>query len=229
MRLPQPSNVVVALGAGSLLGVLLTLALVTDSGRSIVSATMSGDGRRLRDLLLGLGLAGAIILLAVILSHAIVPFPMELVTGAAGFVYGFELALPVVLAFWLSSALLSYWLAERLGRPLARRLIGSERLARGEQLVARGGAGALLSVRLIPLVPFNAICYAAGIARVPLLRYTWTTLAGMAPLTILVTYLGSRLEAPRFDDPRLLGAIAGLIALVLGGQMLMRRIGRGDG
>ncbi len=62
----------------------------------------------------------------------------------------------------------------------------------------RGGAATLLSLRLIPLIPYNAICYAAGVTRVPLARYSWTTVVGIIPLTCLVTYLGSRLESPDF-------------------------------
>jgi uncharacterized membrane protein YdjX (TVP38/TMEM64 family) len=203
---------------------VVVLASATTSGRHIVSATLDGDSRELRRLLLDLGVVGVLALLALVLSHAIVPFPSELVSGAAGFVYGFWLALPMMLVMWLASALLAYWLAERFGRPLARRLVGAERLERGERFVSRGGAAPLLSLRLIPLIPFNAVCYAAGITRVPLGRYSWTTVVGIAPLTILVTYLGSRLKSPNFSDWRVWALIVAFIAIVIGGQVLERRV-----
>jgi uncharacterized membrane protein YdjX (TVP38/TMEM64 family) len=129
----------------------------------------------------------------------------------------------MMIVFWLLSALLAYWLAERFGRPLARRLIGKDRLARAEKLVDRGGAGVLLSLRVIPLIPFNAICYAAGITRVPLGRYAWTTVVGILPLTVLVTYLGSRLRSPDFTDPRIWLLIVVIVGTVIAGSRFRRR------
>src|SRR3954449_8892890 len=162
------SRHLVTVTAVGMVALVVVLAAATETGRHIVDATAGGDSRELRRSLRALGVGGVLVLLAVVLSHAIVPFPTELVTGAAGFVYGFWLAVPMLLVFWLLSALLAYWLAERFGRPLARRVVGADRLSRAEDIVERGGAGALLSMRVIPLIPYNAICYAAGITRVPL-------------------------------------------------------------
>jgi uncharacterized membrane protein YdjX (TVP38/TMEM64 family) len=210
-----------ALGA---VAVVILLASATSTGRSIVDAIVNGDSRELRRQLLDLGVGGVVVLLTVCLSHAIVPFPTELVTAAAGFVYGFWLAVPLLLVCWLASALLAYWLAERFGRPLARRLVGARRLERAEELMDRGGAATLLALRLIPLIPYNAICYAAGITRVPLFRYAWTTVVGIIPLTVLVAYLGSRLKSPNFEDWRVWVLIAAFIAIVVAGQVIERRL-----
>ena len=207
-----------------LIAAVVVLALATQTGQNIVQATLDGNSRELRRELLALGVGGVLVLLAVILAHAILPFPSELATGTAGFVYGFWAAVPMMLVFWLASALLAYWIAERFGRPLARRLVGERRLRRAEEFVARGGAAPLLSLRLIPLVPYNAVCYAAGITRVPLGRYAWTTVAGITPLTVLVAYLGSRLESPHFDDWRLWLLVVAFIAIVVGGQVVERRL-----
>ncbi|MEA2437734.1 MAG: hypothetical protein QOF65_2290 [Thermoleophilaceae bacterium] len=210
-----------SLGAVAL---VIVLASATSTGRNVVDAIVNGDSRELRRQLLDLGVGGVLVLLTVCLSHAIVPFPTELVTAAAGFVYGFWLAVPLLLVCWLASALLAYWLAERFGRPLARRLVGARRLARAEELMDRGGAATLLSLRLIPLIPYNAICYAAGITRVPLVRYSWTTVVGIIPLTVLVAYLGSRLKSPDFGDWRVWLLIVAFIAIVVAGQVIERRL-----
>jgi uncharacterized membrane protein YdjX (TVP38/TMEM64 family) len=210
-----------SLGAVAL---VIVLASATSTGRNVVDAIFNGDSRELRRQLLDLGVGGVLVLLTVCLSHAILPFPTELVTAAAGFVYGFWLAVPLLLVCWLASALLAYWLAERFGRPLARRLVGARRLARAEELMDRGGAATLLSLRLIPLIPYNAICYAAGITRVPLVRYSWTTVVGIIPLTVLVAYLGSRLKSPDFGDWRVWLLIVAFIAIVVAGQVIERRL-----
>ena len=213
-----------ALGA---VAAMVVLATATGDGRAIVRALVDGDTRTLRTELLDLHVIGVLVLLTLILSHALIPFPTEVVSAAAGFVYGFALALPMLLLFWLLSGLLAFWLAARLGRPLARRVVGERRLAQAEGFVERGGPVPLLSVRLVPFIPFNAICYAAGIVRVPLGRYTWTTLVGIAPLTVLVTYLGSRLEKPDFSDWRIWAAIAAFAAVATAAQVVERRLRRG--
>jgi uncharacterized membrane protein YdjX (TVP38/TMEM64 family) len=213
-----------AVTAVGVVALTLVLAFATSEGRAIVGAVVDGDSRRLRHELLDLHVIGVLVLLLVILSHAILPFPAEIVNGAAGYVYGFTLALPLVLLFWLLSGLLAYWLAERFGRPLARRMVGERRLARGEGWVARAGPVPLLSVRVLPFVPYNAICYAAGIVHVPLRRFAWTTLVGIVPLTTLATYLGSRLEKPDFSDWRIWAAIGAFTALAIAAQLVERRL-----
>ncbi len=217
------SRNLVTVTAVGMVAIVVILAAGTQTGRHIVDATASGDSKELRRSLRALGFGGVLVLLAVILSHAIVPFPTELVSGAAGFVYGFWAAVPILLVFWLLSALLAYWLAERYGRPLARRLVGADRLARAEGVVERGGAGALLSMRVIPLIPYNAICYAAGITRVPLGRYSWTTVVGILPLTVFVAYLGSRLRSPDFTDPRIWALVLVIVGTVIAGSRFRRR------
>ena len=217
------SRHLVTVTAVGMVALVIVLAAATQTGRHIVEATANGDSRELRRSLRALGVGGVLVLLAVCLSHAIVPFPTEIVTGAAGFVYGFWLAVPMLLLFWLLSALLAYWLAERFGRPLARRLVGADRLTRAEDMVERGGAGAMLSLRVIPLIPYNAICYAAGITRVPLGRYSWTTVVGILPLTVFVAYLGSRLESPDFSDPRIWALVILIVVTVIAGSRFRRR------
>jgi uncharacterized membrane protein YdjX (TVP38/TMEM64 family) len=214
----------VAVMALGMVAALIVLAVATPTGHHIFQATIDGNSRQLRRELLGLGAGGVVVLAVVILAHSIVPFPAELATGAAGFMFGFWVAVPMMLAFWLASALLAYWLAERFGRPLARRLVGDRRLSKAEELMARGGAATLLTLRLIPLIPYNAVCYAAGITRVPLGRYAWTTVVGITPLTVLVSYLGSRLQSPNFADWRVWALLLGFVAIVIAAQVMERRL-----
>ena len=61
-----------------------------------------------------------------------------------------------------------------------------------ERLQERGWP-AVLSLRLIPVVPFSAINYAAGASAVRLMPYTLATLAGLLPGTAAVVILGDAL------------------------------------
>ena len=90
--------------------------------------------------------------------------------------------------------------------------------------MARRGVWAVVVCRLIPIVPYNLVSYAAGATRVPLGRFTWTTAVGVAPLTALTALLGQRLQEPRFDDPVLWAIVLGVICLVALARPLGRRL-----
>ena len=66
-------------------------------------------------------------------------------------------------------------------------------------------------MRLIPVIAFNLINYAAGLARVRWWTFTWTTALGIVPLVFLMVAAGDQLKNLPL---RLLGA------LVLGGLLL---------
>ena len=86
----------------TLLGVLAlgALVLLVPPLRDAVTNVITGDAEELGGELRDLGAAGALVLAGLMLVHAVVPFPSELVNAAAGFVYGFWIAFPLVLAGW---------------------------------------------------------------------------------------------------------------------------------
>ena len=151
----------------TLLGVAAFAAVVAlvPPLREGVASVLSGDAGRLRSELRDLGAGGALVLAGLMLVHAVIPFPSELLNAAAGFVYGFWLALPLVLAGWLLSALATYAIGRGAGRPLLLRLVGEERLEEGSRLIERGGRTGLLAARLIPVVPYSLVGYVSGAAR----------------------------------------------------------------
>ena len=99
------------------------------------------------------------------------------------------------MAGWLLSGLISYAIGRSVARPLLDRWLGPARFERTEAMIERGGVTLLIAVRLIPIIPFSIVCYAAGAARVPLWRYLWTTAVGFLPITAIAVYFGTRLKA----------------------------------
>jgi uncharacterized membrane protein YdjX (TVP38/TMEM64 family) len=198
------------------------LLFAIDPIRDAVSAAFQGDLGAMRDELDSLGALAALVLVGIALVHALVPFPAEFPTAAAGFVFGFALGFPLMVFAWTLSCLVAYALARGIGPPLLDRLAGKERMEATDRLIARGGWPILLAGRLIPVVPYNLVSYAAGATRVPLGRFTWTTAVGVAPLTALTALLGQRLQEPRFDDPVLWLILLGVLVLLA----LARPVGR---
>ena len=214
-RLPE-----LAFALGGMLLTAILVALVPDL-RHAFSLALHGDLKGLHQQFDRLGAGGVALLLALILAHAVLLYPTEIVTATAGFVYGFLPGLALVTVGWLASALLAYLLGRALGRPLGHVLFGRRRFAVLERAVARGGASLLLAMRLIPFVPFSLTGYVAGAVHVGLWRFVWTTLLGYLPLTVLVAYLGSQAESLSLGDPRLWIGLAAMVAL-LGAARLVK-------
>jgi uncharacterized membrane protein YdjX (TVP38/TMEM64 family) len=186
--------------------------------REAVGYVLHGDVHALREQLRGLGAWGAVVVVALIIAHAVLFFPAEIVNATAGLVYGFAVALPLVAVSWAVSGVLAYWLGVAAGRPLALRLMGEPRVARAELAIERGGVVALLLARLVPFVPYSLVGYVAGAAGVPLWRFVWTGFVGILPITAAATYLGHSLDNLSASDPLLwvaLGVLAALAALTV--------------
>ena len=97
-----------------------------------------------------------------------------------------------------------------------------DRYASFERAMHRAGAELLLGYRLLPVVPFSFMGYAAGAAGTSLWEFTWTTVVGYLPLTAAVAYLGSRAQSLSLTDPVLWAAVAALVVALFAA----RRIGR---
>jgi uncharacterized membrane protein YdjX (TVP38/TMEM64 family) len=209
------------------LALLAVLVLAVDPLRHAASAAFQGDSAGVRHQLDGLGAWGPLLILALQLLHSFVFYPAEIIDAAAGFAYGFLPALLLVQAGWLASGLLCWVIGRHAARPLLRRLLGAERFERAEAMVERGGTTLLLVVRLVPIVPFSLVSYAAGAARVPVWRFVWTTALGYLPITAISVYLGTRLESFSLTDPLVLAGIGALLALVLVARLLVPRHSQG--
>jgi uncharacterized membrane protein YdjX (TVP38/TMEM64 family) len=209
----------------TLLGIAFLAALVLGIPplRHAAEAAVQGDTAEVRHQIDELGAAGPLLIIALALIHTVVLYPAEIVNAAAGFAYGFFPALAIVTVGWMASAMLCYWVGTRVARPLLDRWFGLERFERFERMIERGGVTLLLALRLIPIVPFSLVCYAAGAARVPLWRFAWTTFVGYMPITALAIYFGTRLEGMRFTDPVVIGSIVALLVLLLVGNWIVRR------
>ena len=107
----------IAVGVGIIAGV--------PDVRHAVSLALQGNFGGLRGYIRGLGVGGLALLMALMLIHALIFYPSEIVTATAGYVYGFLPGLGFVMLGWLVSALLAFVLGRTLGRPLLRTVLGS--------------------------------------------------------------------------------------------------------
>jgi uncharacterized membrane protein YdjX (TVP38/TMEM64 family) len=205
------------------IALLAVLVLAVPALRDAFDAAIQGDTAEVRSQIDSLGAGGPLLILGLALIHSVVFYPAEIVDAAAGFAYGFFPALLLTMCGWLLSGILCFAIGGSVARPLLDRWLGVERFERIEAMIERGGPTLLLAMRLIPILPFSIVSYAAGAARVPFWRFVWTTALGYLPITTISVYFGTRLEGLSLTDPLVIGTAAGLLALLLGGHWAMRR------
>jgi len=198
--------------AGALAAVAWRLS--TDSGTGI-TALSPGDAEK---FLRSWGPWSALGSVALMVLHSFVPLPAEIIAMANGMVFGPWLGVMLTWVGAMLGALLSFALARGLGRPFVRLLVAETRWREIDTL--RVGPGALLLARLVPVISFNLVNYAAGLLGVGWWTFSWTTALGILPLTIATVVLGGRLlAAPLWTW--------GLVALALAALWLLWRRWRG--
>jgi uncharacterized membrane protein YdjX (TVP38/TMEM64 family) len=190
--------------------------------RHSFSLCVRGDFSGLRTYVRSLGAGGLALLVGLMLMHSLVYYPTELVTATTAYIYGWPLGLAIAMAGWLLSGLASYVLGRLFAGPLLRSLLG-RRYADFERAIESGGIGLLLSYRLIPVVPFSFMGYAAGAVGIDVRTFAWTTVVGYLPLTAAVTYLGSRAQSLSLGNPLVWGAVAVLLGLVVAAHHVQKR------
>ena len=212
----------------TLVGVCLlaALAFLVEPLHEAVKAALQGDNAEVRHQIDRLGAGGPLLILALTLLHAVVFYPAEIVDAAAGFAYGFFPALALMTVGWVLSGLICWAVGHRVARPLLDRWFGAERFERVERAIERGGPSLLLAMRLIPILPFSVVSYAAGAARVPAWRFVWTTALGYLPITAIAVYFGTRLEGLSPTDPLVWASALALLALLGIGHWAARRQSR---
>lgn len=191
----------------------------------------------------------------VAIESVIVPIPSELVLPFAGFLVGEGTAIEPLTgqpwSLWLTvlagtigatvGALIAYAIGAWGGRPILERwgrylAISPEDLDRTDAFFARWGTAAAFFGRMIPVIR-SLVSFAAGIGRMPLLRFTVFTFLGSLPWTLLLVFVGSQLGAnweqigavlKRFEYA-ILAVLLGAVLAFIWFRMIKPRRGRPSG
>ncbi len=138
-------------------------------------------------------------------------------TLAGGAIFGVAAGIALTWVGATLGATGAYLLARTLGGDALRRLLG-DRTGSLDRMLGDGAFLTILRLRLIPVVPFNALNFGAGLAGVRLAPYVAATAIGILPGTSVYTYFADSLLAGT-DGARQTAfirvAIAGVLLLAL--------------
>lgn len=141
------------------------------------------------------GMWSAVGSMALMVLHSFVPVPAEVIAVTNGMLFGPFWGVAVTWAGAMLGAVAAFAASRWLGRPVVCRFVPAEHRAAIERWTVRPGS--LLLLRLIPVVSFNLVNFAAGLAGAGWWDFLWTTALGILPLTVLSVVLGARI----FDIP----------------------------
>ena len=156
------------------------------------------------------GVFAPLFFLALSFVRPLILFPITVFYLAAGLAFG---------AFWggvlaLTGALISAWvahfIASRLGVdffPMRWR----SRICAIQHRVEKQGLRNMVFIRFIPLISYDLISYASGLARLKLTNYMLGTFIGIAPRIFAYTYVGANIID--VDDPRFMTAMIILLLI----------------
>ena len=163
--------------------------------------------------ILALGTVGPLIIIGTIaLAIVMSPIPSAPIALVSGAVYGHIWGTVYVLIGSTIGAVAAFLIARLLGYDALKHWIGKNALTNwlGSQ---NSLMGIVFCTRLIPILSFDIVSYAAGFTALSFWRFLIATVAGIAPASFLLAHFGVELSSA--DSSKILYAIVGLGILFL--------------
>lgn len=148
-------------------------------------------------------------------------FPASVVTLAGGALFGAVTGAVLTVAGATVGATAAFVIGRRLSRASVEAIAG-QRLRDLDRRLEHRGFVTVLTLRLVPLVPFNVLNYAAGSTALRARHYVAGTAIGIIPGSIAFAAAGAAAGEP--SSPVFVVAVAGLAILTLGGAVAARRM-----
>lgn len=138
------------------------------------------DVEEVRESIDEAGLVGALLFAVVYGAITLTPAPKAVLSIAAGTLFGFWQAIPLVILGAMIGATIAFVLGRALGRDAVEKYVGA-RIDRVDALLTERGLPAVIAVRLVPVIPFTVINYASGLTGLRRRDYLIGTAIGMLP------------------------------------------------
>lgn len=204
-------------------GAVVRLALLAAVVVGLFAAVALSGGlssHRVSDSLDGLGWAGPLVFILVSSALTVALFPGPLLAGAAGLLFGSAVGTPTAIVAATLGACAAFSISRRFGAEAVDELSGRRVRVVQDAIVARGFL-TVLYARILPLMPFTLVNYAAGLTRVRLLVFAAATAIGCAPRAFAYVALGGSLD--NLGSPEAIVAFGVLVTMALGGMVVAAR------
>ena len=149
--------------------------------------------------------------IALIWADVVLPIPQTAVIAALGVIYGTLLGGLLGSLGMITGGLLGYVLMLTSARRFVQRFAGPQSLDKMESLFDRGGAWAIVLTRSLPYSVPEAMAFLAGLAGMPIRRFTAALTIGSVPTAFAFAAIG----AGWADQPILALAVSYVLPILL--------------
>ena len=129
--------------------------------------------------------------IVLIWADVVLPVPQTAVIAALGIIYGTLLGGLLGSVGLISGGVLGYALMRTSARLFVDRLVGRQSLHKMETLFNRSGAWAIVLTRSLPYSVPEAIVFLAGLARMPMGKFTMALTMGSVPIAFAFAAIGA--------------------------------------
>jgi len=198
---------------------VLLLSVCLLAGMSIVAARcipfgVFQDAPRLRAWILAWGdWAPAAIIALQTIQVLLAPIPGQVVGAVSGYLFGVRLGTLYSILGTTLGSLLSIGLVRVFGRPLVERIVPTDMLARLDAGAQRRGVFFLAVVFLLPFLPDDLACFAAGLTPMPVPALLLVVVLGRLPGLWVSCWLGA--NATGLNTPQWSAVIGASIVLAV--------------
>lgn len=137
--------------------------------------------------------AMAISFLLMILQSVAAPLPAFLITFANASLFGWWQGAILSWTSAMAGAAVCFWIGRVLGRDAVIKLTSKAGLEQVDRFFDKHGAMSILIARLLPVVSFDIVSYAAGLTSMSFWSFFIATGIGQLPATIVYSYVGGML------------------------------------
>ncbi len=169
------------------------------------------------------GLLGPVVFVIAYALLTVALVPGTIPSLAAGALFGPLWGSLLTVVGATAGALAAFEVARRIGRKRIRRMFGP-RVLSADAWVQDKGLGGVIALRLLPVVPFNALNYAFGLSSVRRRDHAVGTAIGIVPGTVAFVALGSSISRP--GSTGFLVSVGAVMALFAASAVRSRRLRR---
>ncbi|MDR3641111.1 MAG: VTT domain-containing protein [Humidesulfovibrio sp.] len=164
------------------------------------------------------------------LQVVVAPIPGQFVGLLGGFVFGFWRGLLLNVVGNAVGSLAAMLLTRVFGERVMRPFVPVHLQERFDATIHRGGLANFFMLFLLPGTPKDAICFMAGVTRLPIWKLMLASTLGRLPGLVVLTFAGAAADADLFTVKLVFGAALALALLVwLFDEEIKERLGKFSG
>jgi uncharacterized membrane protein YdjX (TVP38/TMEM64 family) len=175
---------------GGVSGQRVVVGVVALAAAVVVGLALRGGLPDVRESVRAAGVWAPMLFVLLQGAVTVTPVPRTVFTVAAGVLFGSVTGVLLAVAGTTLAAVVAFFLVRLVGGPLIERHAHLPGWAWLRTRLDRSGLLAMVSLRLIPAVPFSVMNYASAVSGVRFPPYLLGTVVGVLPGTVAIVVLG---------------------------------------